>query len=577
MVTETVLNWRDNNAFQLILGGILGLAGFYYLIGSVHDFRERRQLSQLRAKKHRERKEQFQKLETRFPFNSNRAAIVNLSFDDLVERLQRRNLTSTEVLEAFISKALSVTNEFNCITEFIPNAIKCADELDKLPKVKGPLHGVPICVKDDHHIEGMDSTVGYAKNLYKPKNETSVIVQVLQNAGAVPFCKTNLPQTVFTISSDNPIFGTTLNHLNTKLSPGGSSSGTGCLVGAGGAHFGTGSDIAGSLRIPSHFSGISTLRPTIGRMSGRGITQCLEECAGYIGVSGIMASKAKTLANIYEILLTDAIQNKMDPLTLPIPWNSKLFHSTEPLRIGYFTSLPYFPTMGDTPETILKAKDALESIGHTVVPFELPNSFDIIEVYTALADADGGNQNYKKLRNDAVSFVAQKYMEGRSILGFLSQKLSSIFVRRSVRNFKGNVAAQRSEVLWEYLNRQRAIKHDVLDRMKKLNLDLILAPAFPYPASTIEDTETLINGCVYTCTWNLVDFPAGITPFGTETCTKIDSYDDQGDFYLKLAKKGIKLANGMPIGVQVVGKPHHEEQVLRILAELEVYKSNLSR
>ncbi|CAG7727883.1 unnamed protein product, partial [Allacma fusca] len=401
----------------------------------------------MRAKKQKERKEQFQKLEKRFPFNSNSAAIVNLSFDDLVERLQRRDLTATEVLEAFISKALSVTNEFNCITEFIPTAIKRAEELDKHPSVKGPLHGVPICVKDDHHIKGMDSTVGYAKNLYKPKKETSVIVQVLQNAGAVPFCKTNLPQTVFTISSDNPIFGTTLNHLNKKLSPGGSSSGTGCLVGAGGAHFGTGSDIAGSLRIPSHFSGISTLRPTIGRMSGRGITQCLEECAGYIGVSGIMASKAKTLAKIYEILLTDAIQNKMDPLTLPIPWNSELFHSTEPLRI---------------------------------------------------------------------------------------------------------------EVLWEYLNRQRAIKHDMLDRMKKLNLDLILAPAFPYPASTIEDTETLINGCVYTCTWNLVDFPAGITPFGKETCTKIDSYDDQGDFYLKLAKKGIKLANGMPIGVQVVGKPHHE-------------------
>ena len=146
--------------------------------------------------------------------------------------------------------------------------------------MKGIFHGIPICVKDDHHQEGMDSTLGYSVNLEKPAKEPAVVVRILQDLGCVPYCRTNFPQTLFSASSINSIYGTTVNHLNKELSPGGSSSGTGCLIGAGGCPFGLGSDIGGSVRIPAHMSGVSTLRPTIGRISGRGIVQCLELPAG---------------------------------------------------------------------------------------------------------------------------------------------------------------------------------------------------------------------------------------------------------------------------------------------------------
>jgi Asp-tRNA(Asn)/Glu-tRNA(Gln) amidotransferase A subunit family amidase len=73
-----------------------------------------------------------------------------------------------------------------------------AKELDSLPEVKGPLHGVPICIKDDFNVEGMDTTHGYAKRLYNPAPDSAVVVKILQDLGAVPFCKTNVPQTLFT-------------------------------------------------------------------------------------------------------------------------------------------------------------------------------------------------------------------------------------------------------------------------------------------------------------------------------------------------------------------------------------------
>lgn len=96
-----------------------------------------------------------------------------------------------------------------------------------------PLHGLPVAIKEDHNVEGMDTTLGFAKNLYKPVKGSAVLVKILLKLGAVPFIKTNVPQSLYSNGSDNPIFGTTLNCLNTKLSPAGSSSGSACIVAAG--------------------------------------------------------------------------------------------------------------------------------------------------------------------------------------------------------------------------------------------------------------------------------------------------------------------------------------------------------
>jgi fatty acid amide hydrolase len=241
------------------------------------------------------------------------------------------------------------------------------------------------------------------------------------------------------------------------------------------------------------------------------------------------------------------------------------------LRIGYYTTLPVFPSIGDTPDTVLKAKAALEAMGHTVVPFEIPDIWRLVHVFATLATADGGNIIYRKLKYDKISWVAEKFQQGRSLSSYLYSKIASLFVSPNPRALGGDPAAQKSEVLWEYLHEQRNIKYKVLDKMRDLNLDLILAPTFPFPAARVEDSEKLFGAASYTCIYNFLDFPAGVTPFGTESCTKIDSYDDEGDYTLKLAKEGIKFSKGMPITVQVIGKPFKEEMVLRVLNELEDY------
>ncbi|CAG7819687.1 unnamed protein product, partial [Allacma fusca] len=237
----------------------------------------------------------------------------------------------------------------------------------------------------------MDSTLGYSKLLYHAARNSAVIVKTFEDLGAVPFCKTNVPQTLASIGSDNPIFGETLNPLNTHLAPGGSTSGTACMVAAGALKVGLATDIGGSARIPAHFTGVTGIAFTQGRLSTKGIVKAVPNIVGLKGTLGLIGDNPQTIASVLKHLLDNNRQHNYDPLALPFSWNAHLFESSTALRIGYFTSLSIFPAIGDTPKTILAAKEALQSKGHKLISLEnIIDSFEAYDVYSDLISADGG-------------------------------------------------------------------------------------------------------------------------------------------------------------------------------------------
>ena len=117
------------------------------------------------------------------------------------------------------------------------------------------VHGLPITLKDQIAVAGFDSSLGFSFEANKPNEVDASLVTILRAAGAVPFCKTNIPQTMLSFESGNPIFGTTTNPHDRLRTSGGSSSGEAAMLGSDGVALGFGSDIGGSLRIPAHFSG----------------------------------------------------------------------------------------------------------------------------------------------------------------------------------------------------------------------------------------------------------------------------------------------------------------------------------
>ncbi|XP_032923341.1 vitamin D3 hydroxylase-associated protein-like [Catharus ustulatus] len=200
-----------------------------------------------------------------------RDAILSLPLLELSGRLQEGSLSPRSVLYTYLEKALEVTQQTNCLRHFIPECEQQLQEIEQHEE-KGLLYGIPVSIKDHIGHKGHLATCGLVQCLGTLMEEDSVLVKVLKRQGAIPFAMTNVPQSLFSYDCSNPIFGQTLNPLNPQKSPGGSSGGEGALIAGGGSILGVGSDIGGSIRLPSSFCGLCGLKPTASRLSLSGVT-----------------------------------------------------------------------------------------------------------------------------------------------------------------------------------------------------------------------------------------------------------------------------------------------------------------
>ena len=176
---------------------------------------------------------------------------------DLVAQMAKGTLTSVEVVTAFCKRASIAHQTTNCLTEILfeealARAHECDIYLKEHERPIGPLHGLPISLKDSFNVKGAQATIGYVSFIPHPPSATnSSVVQILYDAGAVCYVKTNLPQTMMTADSHNNVFGRTLNPHDLTRTAGGSTGGEAALLAMRGSVLGLATDIAGSNRIPA--------------------------------------------------------------------------------------------------------------------------------------------------------------------------------------------------------------------------------------------------------------------------------------------------------------------------------------
>lgn len=254
----------------------------------------------------------------------------------IVKQTSSGEWTAVEVAKAFCHRAAVAHQLVSCLHEiFFDAAISNAESLDKYygenKKPIGPLHGLPVSLKDQFHVKGVETSMGYVgwigtfqgkKGTGKEKVYESEMVKELRDLGATLYCKTSVPHTLMCGETVNNIIGYTFNPKNRNLSSGGSSGGEGALIGLKGSPVGFGTDIGGSIRIPSAFNGLYGIRPSSGRLPYEGMANSMDGQNSILSVVGPLATSPGALKLVIQGLLSKQPWLH-DPLVHEIPWRDE--------------------------------------------------------------------------------------------------------------------------------------------------------------------------------------------------------------------------------------------------------------
>ncbi|NXB82782.1 FAAH1 hydrolase, partial [Donacobius atricapilla] len=503
-------------------------------------------------------------------------AILSLPLLELTGRLQEGSLSPRTVLYTYLEKvsALEVTQQTNCLRHFIP---ECEEQLQEIErhKEKGLLYGVPVSIKDHIGHKGHLATCGLVQCLGTPMEEDSVLVKVLKRQGAIPFAMTNVPQSLFSYECSNPIFGRTLNPFNPQKSPGGSSGGEGALIAGGGSILGIGSDMGGSIRLPSSFCGLCGLKPTAERLRWCG---CLLLPHPVPCAMGPMARDVDSLALCMKALLCQEMF-QLDPTVPPIPFNEEVYSSSTPLRVGYYDTDGYFPLPPCMRRAVKETRRALQAAGHQLVPFTPPRvPYVMTELFMKTFFADGGRTWLDVFKGDIVDPGLKPQVNSckiprlvKKLLALLLKPLQFLLLIK-LKDVAMISICRSVKEMWNHQHQIQVYRSQFITQWKELQLDVVLCPVLG-PAFTTGYPRKLLTAISSTMLYNVLNFPAGVVPVSTVTEADEEELklykgccDDPWDRTLKQAVSG---GVGMPVAVQCVALPWQDELCLRFMKEVE--------
>ncbi|KAI1362114.1 amidase signature domain-containing protein [Xylaria arbuscula] len=350
-------------------------------------------------------------------------SIISKDSVQLVKDIREASLTAVQVTNAFC-KTAAIAHQINkCLHEiFFDEALERAAWLDaqfadkQLPI--GPLHGLPISLKDQFHVKGVDTTMGYigwiGSNLgisdsqQVHKVESQIVTELL-SLGAVLYCKTSLPQTLLFGETKNNLTGETLNPHNRNLSCGGSSGGEGALQALRGSTLGLGTDIGGSVRIPAAFNGTYSLKPTPERLSYRCVANSNPGQNTYRSTVGIMSTSLGGL----DLLLRSNLSTEpwlRDPAVVPIPFRDEISKQHElransdgtangkmPLKLGVLWRDGAVQPHPPITRGLKIVVEAMRSAGHKTVDWNPPDQTIGRGTHWQFLMADGAHDIHEQL------------------------------------------------------------------------------------------------------------------------------------------------------------------------------------
>ena len=457
-------------------------------------------------------------------------SLLDLTISELAPRIQSGEVSPVEVTEAALARAdrlQPVLNSF--ITLLHEQAMARAREMEAeiaSGKYRGPLHGIPIGIKDNIATAGIRSTVGSLVLSDNVPEEDARVVTLCDEAGAIMLGKENLEEFAAGATSNNPHYGAVHNPWGLDHIPGGSSGGGGANVAAGVTFASLGTDLGGSVRLPGTFCGVVGLKQTFGRVSQRGL-MVTSFNGDHIG------PMTRSVADSAIVLQALAGYDPLDPSTVPVPVPDYLDSVGQDLA-GLTAGIPsnYFfdEVDGEVETSVRNAIAALQELGVEIREVSLP-SMEYVGALRAASLADGIVTHEPYLATDRDKYgpnVIYRTMAGQFVLGRDYSKAMKV---------------------------QRLIKEEYARVLQEV--DFLVTPTAPVPAPRIDALDIELNGETHrvrgpgsgfisrnTSPMNGNGLPAITVPCGFSE-------------------------GGLPIGVQFIGRPFEEGLLFQVAAGYE--------
>lgn len=480
---------------------------------------------------------------------------------NILQNIASRKWTALEVAKVYCKASAYAQQLTNCITEpLYKEAEERATYLDshlaRTGKPIGPLHGLPISLKDNFIVSPHPASIGLAAYANEPTTKDTVLVNILRDLGAVFYCKTNVPTAMMMAETTNNVWGETINPLHKGLTPGGSSGGEGALLALHASPLGIGTDIGGSVRIPAGWCHLYGLKPSFGRFPVAGSKPSIAGQEFILAVNGPMSRSLQTIKIYCAAVLSETVSPwKYEHKSLPIPWRT-LPPLNRPLRIGFINA---HDNLVHVHPPVLRAlnitQSALSTAGHEIIPW----SAELHPIITKNLIA-----SFYDLGGTAITSLLTPHNEPvfPSMQGYTMAAKAELTVTQMRHK-----VMQRNELQQAYLNAWNATATS-----EKPPMDAIIMAVSPWAAPRLGAwQETPYVG--YTGVVNFLDFCACTFPV-TWADKSLDRAVDMAEFVGRALSEmdgkiqkdyDAEFYHGAPVSLQVVGRRLEEEKVLDIV------------
>ena len=471
-------------------------------------------------------------------------ALLFDSVSMLTQRLRDRAVSSEELTRACLEQIEAHNDALNAVvTVCAEQAMDSAREADKAI-AKGdiaPLTGIPLLHKDIFCTNGVRTTCGSRMlERFVPAYDATVVAK-MQAEGAVMLGKCNMDEFAMGSSNETSFFGAVKNPWDLNCVPGGSSGGSAAALAAGMAPLVTGTDTGGSIRQPASLCGVTGLKPTYGRVSRLGIIAF----ASSLDQAGPMARTAEDCA-IALTAMSGIDAGDSTSADLPVPdFHAGLNHDIQGLRIGLPREYFNEDLDPDVRDRVMAALSVLEKAGATLVDIELPHSHYAIATYYVIAPAEA---SANLARYDGVRF-GYRCDEPVDLEDLYLRSRSEGFGEEVQRRILVGTYALSAGFYDAYFNKAQQVRRVITEDFTRAfdSVDVIAGPAAPSVAfefgSKQQDPVAMYMEDIYTLAVNLAGLPGLSTPAG--------------------------LINGMPVGLQLIGKPFDEQTILNAAHRLQ--------